>query len=241
LKLITLPGERLQFATLNNACAERAILTASFDIALNCAQGALRLLEESVEDLPETADLTRSIHLNLVIALYRHVKYRETLLTSSTGDYPKALETCDDILKKEFCNRELEMQVAVYQCRIRFYSGDNLECVKLGLGALSLLEPGLLSMLDTPGNTAAYDSELLESIVQVSGDLGIQETFENLEVLQDKFLLAAHDLLTELIAPLAYAAPHLLHTLPLIGVLLTFKHGKCVQASFHVCLFLFSV
>jgi len=126
------------------------------------------------------------------------------------------------------------MQVAVYQCRIRFYSGDNMECVTRGLAALSLLEPGLLSMLETPGNTAAYDSELLESIVEVSGELGIQKTFEKLEILQDKFLLAAHDLLTELIAPLAYAAPHLLHTLPLIGVLLTFKHGKCVQASFHV-------
>jgi hypothetical protein len=91
-----------------------------------------------------------------------------------------------------------------------------------------------VNLLNDPTAVPAYEKELLDGIIMAAETIGISESFKRLPVLKDEFLLAAHSLLLELIAPSAWAAPHLLHTLPLIGVLLTFQHGKCVQSSVHV-------
>ena len=103
-----------------------------------------------------------------------------------------------------------------------------------GLEVLSFFKPRLSALLTNSVAANAYESELLEDIVGATKDFGIIESFKRLPVLQDKFLLAAHSLLVEMIAPLAFAAPHLIHTLPLIGVLLSLKHGKCIQSTVHV-------
>jgi hypothetical protein len=132
------------------------------------------------------------------------------------------------------CTNQLQLQVAMHQCRILFYMGKNLECVTRGLEALSVFEPRLSSFLNNPAQIPEYETELLKDIVRATRTFGFVETFKRLPILDDKFLLAAHLLLIEMIAPLAWAAPQLLHTLPLVGVLLTFKHGKNVQAVMHV-------
>jgi hypothetical protein len=138
------------------------------------------------------------------------------------------------VLLKEFCNEQFEVQVAMHQCRILFYMGRGMECVTRGLEALSLFEPRLPGFVSNPIGVASYESELLKSIIEITKDSGIAESFGKLPALIDKFLLAAHSLIIEMIAPLAWGAPHLLNTLPLLGVLLTFKHGKCIQSAFHV-------
>ena len=122
----------------------------------------------------------------------------------------------------------------MHQCRILFYMGKNMECVTRGLEALSVFEPRLSSLLSHPGEIREHETELLNSIVKATEPVGFIETFKRLPILEDKFLLAAHSLLIEMIAPLAWAAPQLLHTLPLLGVLLSLKHGKNVQSVFHV-------
>jgi hypothetical protein len=129
---------------------------------------------------------------------------------------------------------QFEVQVAMHQCRILFYMGKAHECVARGLQALSIFEPRLPSLKDNPTNVPAFESEVLSRILEMTKDLGLAESYRKLPVLRDNFLLAAHSLLCEMIAPLAWAAPHLLHTIPLIAVSLTLQHGKCVQASFHV-------
>ena len=126
------------------------------------------------------------------------------------------------------------MQIAMHQCRILTYMGKSPECVARGLEALSFFKPQLSALLTDPVATNAYENELLESILGVTKDVGIIESFKRLPVLQDKFLLAAHSLLVEMIAPLAFGAPHLIHALSLIGVLLSLKHGKCIQSAVHV-------
>jgi len=112
--------------------------------------------------------------------------------------------------------------------------GKNMECLTRGLEALSVFEPRLSSFLNNPAEIPDYETELLKDIVRATRTFGFVETFKRLPILDDKFLLAAHSLLIEMIAPLAWAAPQLLHTLPLVGVLLTFKHGKNVEAAVHV-------
>jgi len=109
-----------------------------------------------------------------------------------------------------------------------------MECVTRGLEALSVFESRLSSLLNNPAEIPDYETELLKDIVTATRTFGFVETFKRLPILDDKFLLAAHSLLIEMIAPLAWAAPQLLNTLPLVGVLLTFKHGKNVQAVVHV-------
>jgi hypothetical protein len=111
--------------------------------------------------------------------------------------------------------------------------GKPLECVTRGLEVLSVLEERLSSLLEGPADVS-YESELWEEIVDATKQLGIVESFKRLPVLQDEFLLAAHSLIIEILAPLAFAAPRLFHTLPLFGVLLTFKYGKCIQSAVHV-------
>lgn len=64
-------GERLQFASLNNICAEQALESASFQRALDYVTSARRLIHPDFESLPDHTELVRSIYLNLVIALYR--------------------------------------------------------------------------------------------------------------------------------------------------------------------------
>jgi len=103
------------------------------------------------------------------------------------------------------------------------------------LDTLSVFEPRLPSFLTNPREIPEYETELLKWIIDATKTLGFVETFMRLPILEDKLLLAAHSLLIEMTAPLAFTAPQLLHTLPLVGVLLTFKHGKSVQAGFHVC------
>lgn len=122
----------------------------------------------------------------------------------------------------------------MHQCRILTYMGKNKECVVRGLDALSFFQARLPSMLNDYSAVTSYESELLVEITRAGKQLGIVESFKRLPVLQDKFLLAAHSLLVEMMAPLAFATPHLIYTLPLVGVLLSFKYGKCVQSAFHV-------
>jgi hypothetical protein len=121
----------------------------------------------------------------------------------------------------------------VHQCRILLYMGKPLECVTQGLDALSVLEERLPSLLESPTDVS-YENELLDRIVEATKRLGIAESFQKLPILQDEFLLAVHSLIIEILAPSAFSAPHLLHTLTLLGVLLTFKHGKCIQSAVHV-------
>jgi hypothetical protein len=151
------------------------------------------------------------------------------------------MAACDDFLVSKVCDRRYEVQVAINQCRILFYMGKANECVTRGIEALAFFEDRLMNLLNDPGAVSAYEKELLDGIIMATQTVGIAESFKRLAVLKDDFLLAAHSLLLELIAPCAWAAPHLLHTLPLIGVLLTFQHGKCVQSAVHVvCYFGFS-
>ena len=126
------------------------------------------------------------------------------------------------------------MQVAMHQCRILFYMGKARECIARGIEAFSFLEYRLNDLLNDPAAVPAYERELLDGITMSTETIGIAESFKCLPILKDEFLLAAHSLVLELLAPCAWAAPHLLHTLPLIGVLLTFQYGKCVQSALHV-------
>jgi len=144
------------------------------------------------------------------------------------------MKICNDILQKEFCDEQIKIQVAVHQCRILFYMGNSLECVSKGLDALTSFEARLPSFLDRPAEAAAYDNELLDGIDDATKELGMYETFMRLPSLQDDRMLAAHSLLTEMVAPCAWCALHLFHTWALLGVLLTFKYGKCVYSAIHV-------
>lgn len=71
LDLIVDQAERLQFASLNNICAERALESASFERALDFVKSARQLVQPDIENLPDNTELVRSIYFNLVIALYR--------------------------------------------------------------------------------------------------------------------------------------------------------------------------
>ena len=159
-------------------------------------------------------------------------------MTNSTAQYSEALGTCEEALSKDFCDQQLDMQIAMHQCRILTYMGKSPECVTRGLEALSFFKPQLSALLTDPVASNAYENELLEDIVGLTKEFGINESFKRLPVLQDKFLLAAHSLVIEMLAPLAFAAPHFIHTMPLIGVLLSLKHGKCIQSAVHVSKFI---
>jgi hypothetical protein len=89
-------------------------------------------------------------------------------------------------------------------------------------------------VLDNPHLVPAYETELLEEIGEVTKEHGLAKTFSMLPILQDQILLGIHSILIEMTASLAWAAPHLLHTIPLLGSYLTFKRGKCVHSTFHV-------
>jgi hypothetical protein len=67
--------ERLQFATLNNVCAERAIASASFDRALKYSLCAQQLISPDLEEISDNADLARSLYLNLVVGYYRYTAW----------------------------------------------------------------------------------------------------------------------------------------------------------------------
>jgi hypothetical protein len=112
--------------------------------------------------------------------------------------------------------------------------GENMDCVKRGLEALSLIGMELPPLLDNPEIVPSYQSSLFQEFMEATGEYGIIETFSKLPILQDKILLAIHAVLVEITAPLARAAPHLLHAIPFVGASLTFKHGKCVESAFHV-------
>jgi hypothetical protein len=89
-------------------------------------------------------------------------------------------------------------------------------------------------MLDNPDLVPAYETELLEGIGEVTKEHGLAKTFSMLPILQDRTLLGVHSVLIEMTASLAWAAPHLLHTIPLLGSSLTFKRGKCAHSAFYV-------
>ena len=112
--------------------------------------------------------------------------------------------------------------------------GKNLECATRGLEALDLFGMDLPPLLNNPDNALLLESQLLEEIAESTKALGMTKSFAALPVLQDAFLLALHSVLLEMTASLAWAATYLLHTIPLVGVSLTFKHGKCVHSVFHV-------
>jgi hypothetical protein len=75
LDLITSDEERVDFASLNNACAEKALISASFETALVLIRGARRLLSSDLENRPDNLMLARSVYLNLITVLYRCVFY----------------------------------------------------------------------------------------------------------------------------------------------------------------------
>jgi hypothetical protein len=75
LDLITSDEERVEFASLNNACAEKALISASFETALVLIRGARRLLSPELENRPENLMLARSMYLNLITILYRCFSY----------------------------------------------------------------------------------------------------------------------------------------------------------------------
>lgn len=75
LDLITSDEERVEFASLNNACAEKALISASFETALVLIRGAQRLLSPELENQPDNLMLARSVYLNLITVLYRCVLY----------------------------------------------------------------------------------------------------------------------------------------------------------------------
>jgi hypothetical protein len=116
--------------------------------------------------------------------------------------------------------------------------GKNMECVTRGLEALSLIGLELPPILDNPEMVPSYESLLFQEFMEATGEHGIVETFSKLPILRDKMVLAIHAVLVEMTAPLAWAAPHLLHTIPFVGVSMTIKHGKCVESAFHVYLLL---
>ena len=74
-------------------------------------------------------------------------------------------------MSKDFCDQQLEMQIAMHQCRILTYMGKSPECVARGLEALSFFKPRLSALLTDPVAANAYESELLEDIVR--GDQGL--------------------------------------------------------------------
>lgn len=71
LHLVSSDEERIEYASLNNACAERALESASFEAALTYAHSARQLIAPDLERLPGTAELARAVYLNLIISLYR--------------------------------------------------------------------------------------------------------------------------------------------------------------------------
>jgi len=146
------------------------------------------------------------------------------------------MEQCDKFLVSTVCDRQYAIQVAMHQCRILFYMGKARECIARGIEAFSIVEERLNDLLNDPTAVPAFERELLAGIMTATEMIGIAESFKLLPILKDDFLLAAHSLLLELLAPCAWAAPHLLHTLPLVGVSLTFQYGKCVQSALHVLL-----
>lgn len=71
--MIVSPEERLEYASLNNTCAEKALVSASFQTAFTCVQSARQLLTPDLERLPEVAELARLISLNFIATLYRSI------------------------------------------------------------------------------------------------------------------------------------------------------------------------
>jgi hypothetical protein len=220
------------FAKLNIACAESSNSTASFDRASIFTQAAYRLICPELEELPELTDLARAIYLNYVIALYR---FSLTLLTNlSSAKYSEALDLCKTFYSKSFCNKEFEMRFVSHECRILVFMGKNLESIARGLEGLSLLGITLIAFLKDPGLISTYETQLLSKINDATSETSVLETFKKLPLLKDDFILAAHSIIIELTAPLAYSAPHLFHTMSLFGLLLILEHGKSMHSAFHV-------
>lgn len=159
------------------------------------------------------------------------------IILGSCANYDEAEQICDLILSKSFCDKDLEMKIIMHQCRILVFKGDNIACVARGIGALtSMAELDLPPILDSPEICPPYEMELWNEILDACREHGFVKTFEALPSLKDNFLLTAHSLLVEIVAPLAWCAPHLLQTIPLVGIVLTLKYGICVQTAFHVLL-----
>lgn len=112
--------------------------------------------------------------------------------------------------------------------------GKNMEAVTRGLEALTLIGMDLPPLLDEPDMVPSYEDVLFQEFMEATGEHGIVETFARLPILEDKFVQAAHAIIVEMAAPLAWTAPYLLHTIPFVGVSLMFKHGRCVESAFHV-------
>lgn len=220
------------FARVNIQCSESSNSSASFDRALVFAQAAYRLIGPDLEELPEVVPLSRAVYLNYVIALYRLDFW--SLAYHSTAKYTAALELCRTFYSKKFCNKDFEMQFIAHECRILIYMGQNLESIARGLEALSLLGLQLPSFLKDPSLVGIYETELMNKIKAKTEGIGILEFFKRLPILTDDFIVAAHSIIIELTAPLAYSAPHLFHSMSLLGLSLTLEHGKSMHAAFHV-------
>jgi hypothetical protein len=202
---------------------------------LGFVKSARQLVSSGIELLPDYTELARSIYINLVTALYRYTELLSDGNINSSANYDEAEETCEIVLTKDFCDRNLEMQIVMHQCRILIYKSENVECLARGLKALTELGGIILpSSFDDPEAIALYEVDLWKEVLDACQERGFVKSFTSLPVLQDDFLLAVQSLLVELTAPLAWAAPQLLYTIPMVGISLALKHGNCVQAAFHV-------
>jgi len=208
-------------------------MSASFDRALIFLQSAKYLITPDLENASENAELARAINENYVIALYRCF-VMSRLAHNSNARYSEALEMCKNFYTKTISNKETDLQFVLHECRILTYMGKNLENVTRGLQALSWVGIQIPPVLDNPSLVPSYEAELLQEVHKTTKDIGLLETFNNLPPLDNKMLFAAHSILIEIIAPMAWCAPYLLHTLPLVGVIMTFKHGKSVHSGFYV-------
>jgi hypothetical protein len=157
------------------------------------------------------------------------------LILGSCANYNEAEQICEIILSASFCDKDLEMKITMHQCRILVFKGENMQCVARGIGALtSMGELDLPPILDNPEMIPSYEMNLWNEILYNCRQLGFAKTFATLPPLNDNFILAVQSLLVEITAPLAWCAPQLLQTVPLVGIVLTLKYGICVQTAFHV-------
>jgi len=139
------------------------------------------------------------------------------------------------ILTRSFCDRTLAMQIVIHHCRILLLKGENAQCVSRGMEALtSMGHLSLPPILENPELVASYEMDLWNQILDACREHGFAKYFATLPVLKDDYLLAINSVLVEITAPAAYAAPHLVHTMPLVGISLAFQYGNCLQTAFHV-------
>ena len=126
------------------------------------------------------------------------------------------------------------MQFLSHECRVLVFMGRNEDSIARGFEALTLIGLELSIFVENPSLVSSYESEMLESIDAKTSEGGILETFQRLPTLTDKFITASHSIIVEMIAPLALSTPHMLHTLPLVGSVLTLEYGKSVHSAFYV-------